>query len=337
MHETKALPGNRTTIWTAAVLKPAPKDKYGHICYRAICDCGSVYTATASAVLYARNMAVRSAAWFCGSRMIVCVVFGEKQNGCVASCSYDGVNEKAGIPLHACRCLRCGENQTCIHLYGQVAASKSSFCGKCTPNYHFIISGNSACGMLSDGTLFWIDAAMIPKVSCLYWKKDKRGYIVGGVPIDGTKKSIKLHRFILDADENVVVDHINRNPLDCRSANLREVTPHQNSLNKSYNQKSVSGFLGVTKTADSQRFQARIGLNNRMIHLGVTKDPVEAAQLYNTAARFLYGAFAGELNPVPDAPAHIAQKALERCCTVVGEAETIIQQQPDKHIPQEAI
>ena len=70
---------------------------------------------------------------------------------------------------------------------------------------------------------------------------------------------------------------------------------------------------------------------------GITKDLVEAAQLYNTAARFLYGAFAGELNPVPDAPAHIAQKALERGCTVVGEAETIIQQQPDKHIPQEAI
>ena len=74
-----------------------------------------------------------------------------------------------------------------------------------------------------------------------------------------------------------------------------------------------------------------------MIHLGVTKDPVEAAQLYNTAAQFLYGAFAGELNLVPDAPAHIVQKAIERCRAVVGEAEIIIQQQPDKHIPQEAI
>ena len=314
------------------ILGMAPKDKYGHICYRVICDCGSVYTATASAIIRQKYGCKKC-----------CVVLrqqddhvrhiGEKRNGWHIL-SYDGVNE-SGIPLYACRCLRCGKIS--LHTYGQVTASKSPFCGKCKPNYHFIISGNSACGMLSDGTLFWIDAAMIPKVSCLYWKKDKQGYIVGGVPIDGTKKSIKLHRFILDADENVVVDHINRNPLDCRSANLREVTPHQNSLNKSYNKKSVSGFLGVTKIADSQRFQARIGLNNRMIHLGVTKDPVEAAQLYTTAAQFLYGAFAGELNPVPDAPAHIVQKAIERCRAVVGEAEIIIQQQPDKHIPQEAI
>ena len=33
------------------ILETAPKDKYGHICYRVICDCGSVYTATASAII----------------------------------------------------------------------------------------------------------------------------------------------------------------------------------------------------------------------------------------------------------------------------------------------
>ena len=178
------------------VLGAAPKDKYGHICYRVICDCGYVYTATAPAIMRQK--------YGCKN---CCVVFrqqaervrhiGEKRNGWYILSLADVSN--SGPPMYACRCLRCGEIS--LHTYGQITVSKSSFCRKCRPNYHFIISGNRACGTLNDGTLFWIDAAMIPRVGCLSWKKDKQGYIVGDVPVNGLKKSIKLHRFVLNADE----------------------------------------------------------------------------------------------------------------------------------------
>ena len=41
-----------------------------------------------------------------------------------------------------------------------------------------------------------------------------------------------LHRLLLQPAPNEMVDHINGDPLDCRRANMRTVTPLQNSLNR---------------------------------------------------------------------------------------------------------
>jgi hypothetical protein len=56
-------------------------------------------------------------------------------------------------------------------------------------------------------------------------------------------KQTVLSRFIMDAKEGQIVDHINRNPRDNRRSNLRIVTHRQNSLNKRC--KSATGFIGV--------------------------------------------------------------------------------------------
>jgi hypothetical protein len=53
-----------------------------------------------------------------------------------------------------------------------------------------------------------------------------------------------LSRFVVEAKEGQIIDHINRNPLDNRRKNLRIVTKRQNSLNKWC--KNGSGFVGVS-------------------------------------------------------------------------------------------
>lgn len=45
-------------------------------------------------------------------------------------------------------------------------------------------------------------------------------------------KSMRMHRYIMNCEENLVIDHINHNGLDNRKSNLRICTPHQNNLNK---------------------------------------------------------------------------------------------------------
>ena len=85
---------------------------------------------------------------------------------------------------------------------------------------------------------------MIKAVSEHYWKfKEKKKYIISSGRNDGL---IRLHRFVLGlTDENVIVDHINRNTLDCRRENLRIVTDQQNSMNKSLQKNSTTGYTGV--------------------------------------------------------------------------------------------
>ncbi len=56
-------------------------------------------------------------------------------------------------------------------------------------------------------------------------------------------RHIILSRFIIDAKEGQIVDHINREPHDNRRRNLRIVTARQNSLNKKC--KNETGFIGV--------------------------------------------------------------------------------------------
>jgi hypothetical protein len=64
--------------------------------------------------------------------------------------------------------------------------------------------------------------------------------------VRGTKpplRHIMLSRFIIDAKEGQIVDHINGGRLDNRRRNLRIVTARQNSLNKKC--KNKTGFIGV--------------------------------------------------------------------------------------------
>jgi hypothetical protein len=77
------------------------------------------------------------------------------------------------------------------------------------------------------------------------------------------EKYILLSRFVMNAKQGELVDHVFGDPLDNRRKHLRIVTPRQNALNRKT--KNSSGFFGVTisrikgKTYCTGRFQIKNG------------------------------------------------------------------------------
>ena len=105
-------------------------------------------------------------------------------------------------------------------------------------------------------------------------------------------KMIKLHRYIMNINNsNLVVDHINRNPLDNRKSNLRICSYKENSFNKSIRVDNTSGIAGVSFHKINKKWKAKIKYNNLTIHLGYFEDINEALINRRVAEEILFGEY----------------------------------------------
>lgn len=64
-----------------------------------------------------------------------------------------------------------------------------------------------------------------------------------------------MSRYLMNYNDKLTIDHINRNTLDNRKSNLRIVTKFENNLNKRNN---TSGCVGVTWDRSKQKWQVTI-------------------------------------------------------------------------------
>lgn len=106
------------------------------------------------------------------------------------------------------------------------------------------------------------------------------------------KKSILMHRFILNVPINKEIDHINRNGLDNRKVNLRICSHIENSWNTDKKKNNKSGYKGVFFIKRLNLWIARISINQKSITLGYFKTKDEAAKMYNNYAKKYFGEFA---------------------------------------------
>lgn len=118
-------------------------------------------------------------------------------------------------------------------------------------------------------------------------------------PISQKYSTIRMHRFITNPTEGLVVDHINGDTLDNRKQNLRVCTSAQNSLNKSkLSSKNTSGFPGVCKRkrkTSAPVFQANITVDGKFITIGVFKTAEQAYEAYKKYAKTYFGEFFREV------------------------------------------
>jgi hypothetical protein len=104
-----------------------------------------------------------------------------------------------------------------------------------------------------------------------------------------------LHRWIMNVPDGtgyrVIVDHINRDILDCRRENLRVVTPTESNLNRRVAPRDLP--IGVYRTQGGKRFVAKLKRHRKSHSLGTYDTAEEAAAAVETARTALdAGAFA---------------------------------------------
>lgn len=76
-----------------------------------------------------------------------------------------------------------------------------------------------------------------------------------------------------------IIDHINRNRLDNRIENLRDVSYTCNSRNRKKYKNNKSGVSGVSFNVDKLKWHSFIRINNKQVNLGYHKDYNEAVSI----------------------------------------------------------
>ena len=119
---------------------------------------------------------------------------------------------------------------------------------------------------------------------------DRDGYVKYSGRKDGLCNKL-LHRIIMGAPEDFVVDHINRNPLDNRRDNLRIVTQQENCMNLTISKNNKSGVPGVCWDKDANKWVAKITYKYKRIHLGRFEKLEDARKARKDAEEEYFGEF----------------------------------------------
>ncbi len=105
-------------------------------------------------------------------------------------------------------------------------------------------------------------------------------------------KTIKMHRFIMDAPEDLFVDHIDHNGLNNAKGNLRLCTFAQNARNTQPTKGTSSRYKGVCWKKNAKKWVANVQPNNKRYFLGYFKTEIDAAKAYDKKAAEIFGEFA---------------------------------------------
>jgi hypothetical protein len=132
-------------------------------------------------------------------------------------------------------------------------------------------------------------------------RTDTTLYAVRGNPGCATKES--MHRILTQDLGDLNPDHINRDGLDNRKANLRAVTPPQNCANRRKHQRNNLGIIptskykGVHWDKSRKKWLAAIYPGGNRKRLGYFADEAEAALAYDMAAYRIFGEYAYANSP----------------------------------------
>jgi len=101
-------------------------------------------------------------------------------------------------------------------------------------------------------------------------------------------KTIYMHRMILKPPFDRLVDHKDRNGLNNKRNNIRICTYAQNSQNRKKPNNNTTGYKGLSYVSKKSGYKVEVGGKD----IGYSTNKIEAAKMYDKAAKELFGEFA---------------------------------------------
>jgi len=140
-----------------------------------------------------------------------------------------------------------------------------------------------------------VDEDDFEEMSKYKWGFGANGYAVRTVQFGDKKKTVLMHRVLLNAPKGMEVDHINHDKLDNRRSNLRLATRSQNKANvvkmKRPNQELPMGVTYNPSPRSKQPFMARVCKQGKSYFCGNFYTVEEAHKAYLTKKKMLFGEF----------------------------------------------
>ncbi len=167
----------------------------------------------------------------------------------------------------------------------QLISGHKTSCGKCI---HIEMEGPDYRYYCRNGDSFVFSSEDLERIKKLHVYINKGGYPC--TKVNGKKRL--LTHYLLNVDENTIVDHVDGDPRNERRSNLRIATGSQNMFNGRLRSSNSSGYKGVSYFPSRRKYRATIKIAYKQIHLGYYDNPEDAARAYDTAARFYFGEFA---------------------------------------------
>lgn len=166
---------------------------------------------------------------------------------------------------------------------------------KVYPDYAELIINSPTYGEFK----FEIDLDDLEKVKSYHWTllvSKKYGYGDGKIKqyyASCVKNKILLHRFVMKAPKDKVVDHADQNTFNTRKSNLRLCNMSQNTHNAKIQSNNTSGYPGVfyNEHLVTPKWCAHIKVNYRNLNLGSYDTLEEALDARRKAELKYFGEF----------------------------------------------
>lgn len=191
-----------------------------------------------------------------------------------------------------CRC-DCGNYHTVVGTSLTRGLCKSCGCFATEKNKRkrqdlnqYDLSGEYGIGYTSKNEIFYFDKEDYDEIKEYSWYKDSLGYISTNISVPDVSKrqiSVKMHRLVMNAHKNQMVDHIYHVKYDNRKSQLRIVTNQQNQFNSSLHKNNTTGITGVYWHKNKQKWESLICYNKKIIYLGMYDDFNEAVRVRKEA------------------------------------------------------
>ena len=162
--------------------------------------------------------------------------------------------------------LNRGESTSCGCYNVEVIKNSNS-----RQNTYKLINNEYYIGYTQSGKEFYFYKEDYDLVEKYCWNIDSStGYVKTIDRINNTGK-LYLHRLVMGCTkgDKTIIDHIDRNKIDCRKNNLRFVTRCQNNMNSCVSSDNTSGIKGVSWNKEKNKWEAKITVNKQDIRLGL--------------------------------------------------------------------